>query len=603
MTLFSLSHFTKSILSVFGNSTYCRYCLVFYVFTLCFDVVIGQNKAEEKEVSYLISEKEKLFITQSDSIRKIENFIKNAFSKEKDTIKGLAYCKVFLQRGKIQEDYNIQYFSSYQIAYIEYMRSNHSNTIKNAYISVKAAERIKDTIKIFGSHSLLGGSYYVLGAYEESLQSYLSAKELSKGIPNLSYKFISHTNIANVRMKLKRYRDAINEYDLVLKTLEKETKNNFIQYKNTYLSSLLGKGKCLAEIDKLDEALKTNNQGVLFAENYDLPIYKSYFYINLGDIYYKKEEYHKALGFLKQGKDIFVNNTGGQQTNLYIANYYMARCLYQQKKYDETISLLNKNFDLIGDNIEADKIENMYKLAIETSKMMGDQEKQISYYDKLQNSIQVKSEKRLVAKDLLYEDDLKDFKIENNKLVSEKTKSITSKKIIVTISIILITMLLSVFLVYRRKTKIKEQKFLKVIEDIKEKKTIDHEPENPVKEVKIKDEKSEKILKKLQKLEHTHFYISQDCNLYSTAKLLNTNTTYLSKALNEIRKKSFNQYLNELRINYALLKLKEDRMFRSYTIRAVAKETGYKSATTFIKVFKSKTGLNPAYYIKKLELS
>ncbi|WP_084050334.1 helix-turn-helix domain-containing protein [Aquimarina macrocephali] len=603
MTLFSLSHFLKLILSVFGNSTYCRYYLIFYILILCSSIVIGQNKAEEREVSYLISEKEKLFITQSDSIRKIENFIKNAFSKEKDTIKGLAYCKVFLQRGKIQEDYNIQYFSSYQIAYIEYIRSNHSNTIKNAYISVKAAEKIKDTIKIFGSHSLLGGSYYVLGAYEESLQSYLKAKELSKGIPNLSYKFISHTNIANVRMKLKRYRDAINEYDLVLKTLEKETKNNFIQYKNTYLSSLLGKGKCLAEIHKLDEALKTNNQGVLFADNYDLPIYKSYFYINLGDIYYKKEEYHKALGFLKQGKDIFANNIGGQQTNLYIANYYIARCLYQQKKYDETISLLNKNFDLIGDNIEADKIENMYKLAIETSKMMGDQEKQISYYDKLQNIIQVKSDKRLVAKDLLYEDDLEDFKIENNKLVSEKTKSVTSKRIIVAVSIVLITVLLSVFLIYRRKTKIKEQKFLKVIEDIKEKKSIDHEPENPVLEVKIKDEKSEKILKELQELEHTHFYISQDCNLYSTAKLLNTNTTYLSKALNEIRKKSFNQYLNELRINYALLKLKEDRMFRSYTIRAVAKETGYKSATTFIKVFKGKTGLNPAYYIKKLELN
>lgn len=603
MILFSLSHFSKLILSVFGNSKYWRYYLIFCVFTLCYGVVIGQNKAEEKEVPYLISEKEKSFITQSDSIRKIENFIQNTFSEEKDTIKGLAYCKAFLQRGQLQENYNIQYFSSYQIAYIEYIRSNHSNTIKNAYISVKAAEKIKDTIKIFGSHSLLGGSYYVLGAYEESLQSYLRAKELSKGIQNLSYTFISHTNIANVRMKLKRYRDAINEYDLVLKTLEKETKDNFIQYKNTYLSSLLGKGKCLAEIHKLDEALKTNDQGILFAENYDLPIYKSYFYINLGDIYYKKEEYHKALGFLKQGKDIFVNNPGGQQTNLYIANYYIARCFYQQKKYDETISLLNENFDLIGDNIEADKIENMYKLAIETSKMMGDQEKQISYYDKLQNSIQVKNDKRLVAKDLLYEDDLKDFKIENNKLVSEKTKSATSKKIIVAVSIVLITMLLSVFLVYRRKTKIKEQKFLKVIEDIKEKKSIDHEPEKPIQEVKVKDEKSERILKKLQELENTHFYISQDCNLYSTAKLLSTNTTYLSKALNEIRKKSFNQYLNELRINYALLKLKEDRMFRSYTIRAVAKETGYKSATTFIKVFKSKTGLNPAYYIKKLELN
>lgn len=603
MILFSLSHFPKSILSVFGNSEYCRYYLVFYVFTICSGITIGQNKAEKKEETYSISEKEKRFITQSDSIKKIENFIQNTFSEEKDTIKGLAYCKAFLQRGKIQEDYNIQYFSSYQIAYIEYIRSHHSNTIKNAYISVKSAEKMKDTIKIFGSHSLLGSSYYVLGAYEESLQSYLSAKELSKGIQNLSYKLISHTNIANVRMKLKRYKDAIGEYDLVLKTLEKETKDNFVQYKNTYLSSLLGKGKCLAEIHKLDEALKINDQGILFAENYDLPIYKSYFYINLGDIYYKKEEYYKALGFLKQGKDIFVNNTGGQQTNLYIANYYIARCLYQQKKYDETISLLNENFDLIGDNIEADKIENMYKLAIETSKMMGDQEKQISYYDRLQNIIQVKSDKRLVAKDLLYEDDLEDFKIENNKLASEKTKSVTSKKIIVTISIVLITALLSVFLVYRRKTKIKEQKFLKIIEDIKEKKSLDQDLEHPIREVKIKDEKSEKILKKLQELENTHFYISQDCNLYSTAKLLHTNTTYLSKALNEIKKKSFNQYLNELRIDYALLKLKEDPMFRSYTIRAVAKETGYKSATTFIKVFKSKTGLNPAYYIKKLELS
>jgi YesN/AraC family two-component response regulator len=117
----------------------------------------------------------------------------------------------------------------------------------------------------------------------------------------------------------------------------------------------------------------------------------------------------------------------------------------------------------------------------------------------------------------------------------------------------------------------------------------------------VEDEKSQAILKELSALEATYFYLSEDASLHNTAKLLNTNTSYLSKALNTVKKQSFSQYVNKLRIDYVLVRLKEDAVFRSYTIHAISKEIGYKSATTFIKEFKNKTGLNPSYYIKKID--
>lgn len=65
---------------------------------------------------------------------------------------------------------------------------------------------------------------------------------------------------------------------------------------------------------------------------------------------------------------------------------------------------------------------------------------------------------------------------------------------------------------------------------------------------------------------------------------------------------NFNTYINHLRINYAITRLKNDSVFRSYTVLAISEELGYKSANTFTKAFKKEVGLLPSYYIKKLEL-
>ncbi|WP_160130355.1 helix-turn-helix domain-containing protein [Kordia antarctica] len=559
--------------------------------------VLGQE--EKTKLEELVSKETQLFISQSDSIEKIEELIQDIFYAKKDTLLGLQYSKYFLERGKTQENYEIQYFSSFQIAYVEYNRSDYKQALKYAYQSVKVAEKLQDTINSISSNILLGSTWYVLGNYEDALESYLTAKELASHIENSSYEIICLTNVANTRIKLNRYEDALKSYDLIIKTLDEKKDASFVQFKETYLSSLLGKGLCLIELGIYQKAQETFDKGIKLAEANDLQIYKGYFYISLGKLSYEKKEYHASLGFLKQGKDK-LQNYSGLQNNLRIADYYVAKCYYQQKKYEEAILLLDENFERIGDNLLADKLEEMYQLAIDISKIQTDQNKQVIYYSKLREITKFKRDRKSAAKDLLHNDDLKDYDIRNEKLENEKTQSLIDKRIISTISIVILILLLTIFLLYRRKTKIKEQKFLAIIEKISHHQLKDTS-QKVSQDYKIKDEKAKVILEKLQELENTHFYLSQDCNLYTTAKLLNTNTTYLSKALNDVKKQSFNQYLNKLRIDYVLVKLKEDSVFRSYTIHAVSKEIGYKSATTFIKEFKNKTGLNPSYYIKKIE--
>jgi len=87
----------------------------------------------------------------------------------------------------------------------------------------------------------------------------------------------------------------------------------------------------------------------------------------------------------------------------------------------------------------------------------------------------------------------------------------------------------------------------------------------------------------------------------SLAKKLETNTKYLSEAINNHKQKNFNAYINELRINYIIGKLKNKPIYRSYKIKYLAEESGFSTHSAFAAVFKSVTGMSPANYIQLLK--
>ncbi|MAY22165.1 MAG: hypothetical protein CMC74_05245 [Flavobacteriaceae bacterium] len=123
--------------------------------------------------------------------------------------------------------------------------------------------------------------------------------------------------------------------------------------------------------------------------------------------------------------------------------------------------------------------------------------------------------------------------------------------------------------------------------------------ETPAAGPSISEEIIEDILQKLKKFEAGAHFKNPEVSLNFLAKKFGTNSTYLSKVLNVYKEKNLSQYLNDLRVAYAIEQIKEDSNFRKYSIEAIAKECGYRNATSFSRAFYKKTGIYPSFFVNE----
>ncbi|WP_310993268.1 helix-turn-helix domain-containing protein [Aequorivita marina] len=84
------------------------------------------------------------------------------------------------------------------------------------------------------------------------------------------------------------------------------------------------------------------------------------------------------------------------------------------------------------------------------------------------------------------------------------------------------------------------------------------------------------------------------------ASKLQTNSNYIRYILKKKKNKSYNNYINELRIEYIIDKLKSDPTYLQFKISHLAQESGFSSHSTFTKTFKSVVGMSPSTFIKEV---
>ena len=87
-----------------------------------------------------------------------------------------------------------------------------------------------------------------------------------------------------------------------------------------------------------------------------------------------------------------------------------------------------------------------------------------------------------------------------------------------------------------------------------------------------------------------------DFSLAELARLLDTNTSYLSTAINMTLGKNFRSVLNERRVRRASQMLADFTAYGNITIEAIAHDCGFKTASHFSSTFKQITGLSPAVF-------
>ena len=95
----------------------------------------------------------------------------------------------------------------------------------------------------------------------------------------------------------------------------------------------------------------------------------------------------------------------------------------------------------------------------------------------------------------------------------------------------------------------------------------------------------EMILNKLTDFEKNKGFLDKSITSKSLAELFETNTKYISNVINDYKKQNVNNYINNLRIEYAILILQKDNKKRKYNIEALANEFGFNSSKSFNVAF------------------
>lgn len=93
-------------------------------------------------------------------------------------------------------------------------------------------------------------------------------------------------------------------------------------------------------------------------------------------------------------------------------------------------------------------------------------------------------------------------------------------------------------------------------------------------------------------------YMDDALTLSRLAQLLGTSTHDLSWFLNEVHGMSFNEYINNYRINAFIERIEQNEHVHK-TLLAISFEVGFRSKTTFNRVFKEAKGVSPSSYLKK----
>jgi AraC-like DNA-binding protein len=327
------------------------------------------------------------------------------------------------------------------------------------------------------------------------------------------------------------------------------------------------------------------------------------FRLKKGIILYEEEQYAPALDSIQYSIPYFEKVK--DESNLAYAYFYLGKMYLTTKNTKLGINFLKKVDSVsLKVNYLFPEIRATYEILIDHYKKKENLQQQLVYVKRLLHLDSIIHDKELYLTKRISED------YNTPRLIANKEQIITTlqkkeqnyvNSILVAIAIIF---LISGFLVYYYLQKKRYKKRFEALlqsQETKAKHTIIDVSDRKKEELHIPEDIVTAVLENLANFKKKNEFLSSDITLQKLAKRLKTNHSYLSKIINVYEGKSFNSFVNDLRIEYTVNRLQNDSVFRKYTIDAIAEESGFRNTRTFTRAFQRKTNLNPSYFIKNLK--
>ncbi len=450
------------------------------------------------------------------------------------------------------------------------------------------------------------GFYGAQGNYDLAMQAVMKADSLAIARKNKDQEFAVKYYIALLKDDIGEKEEALHVLKLVKKYYqEKFYLDNSYVNRSKFFQLLYAVGDSYYRTQNYDSAHRLSSKGIQLSLQYKDSIYYSRFLLSSGISYFGMGEYNKAIDSLFKYKKI-------QKKDPILPSYYMVPDMflgmanYKNEAYDKALPYLKKVDSVIFTNHHFTPDQRpVFEFLMDYYKRTGNTEKQLYQIN------------RLISFDSIINLNYKNIqkKIASNyetpKLISRKQQLITelekkskSKSKYLWGIVFLCIAFLSLFVWNYLKKNTYKKRIQKIINDLEENDKAKNTPENKPKvtheDLDIPEEVIKNTLNSLDQFESEKRFLEHSISIQKIAKDLGTNSRYLSKIINTYKEKTFSNYINDLRIQHVIKRLKDETQFRNYKMTVIAKESGFNTQQAFSKSFYKKTGVHPSFFIKEL---
>lgn len=474
---------------------------------------------------------------------------------------------------------------------------------KQPEISLQYADSIIEITKKLQNNHYPSTGYMIKGnilstieQHDAALEAYLVAKEYAERNNNKRQLIGLKHNIALLKTILGKEKEALLVYKENYSYLLKQ--DSVIKRSQIYIATLYKLSDSYNRLKYYDSAYFYLKKGIKASLS---STYKHY-YPNLLFAYginsYYREEYQSAIDSLD--KALILSEEDVNDVNVRKGYLYLAKTYLQLKEEQKALQYLKKVDEITNESNYRLEIGETFTLLLDHYKKNKDQRNQLEIMKKLlryENASNIKYSR--LNHSIVKKYDIPQLIKDKDHLISEirnDNKVLTYKSIAFSVFLIIIVSSLYIYFSKKRKNKYKVQ----LNKELEKVKVLENKEGKIVKSSKDFSAKLKKeILEKLNDFEYNKEYLKNDLTLNKVSKNLKTNSTYLSKVINMEKKKNFANYINDLRIEYCIQQIEQNKNFKHYSIRSMAKEVGFNNLQSFVTAFSKQKGCNPAEFMKR----
>lgn len=424
------------------------------------------------------------------------------------------------------------------------------------FIQMEEHAQKKDTADLLDTYYNIGGVYSVYQNFAQALDMYERGYRMSveAGKPEWQFKFLNNMVGAGCNVGRPDYAARLNARLETLRGIDRGEQQFYYCFNKGFIAGCTGHQQAKARWMTLaTEAV----------DRYRLPEkMKVYPYSEIYQCYESMGRLDEALSVLLKYEALAqsVNTAGRRQKDYNGQGYLLVDC---------------------------------YKGLMRVCTKMGLKDKALHYQNEFlrynDSLLNVSEFSKIRNRHLNYENR------QTQQVIESQRKTILYQKIILIMLAVLIVTAVTAAVVIRRQRKTLHDANVALFDKNNELESAATVRTAPPPSAQISDD----LLRRIDSvMADERNFCDPDFSLATLARLVGSNTNYVSQAVNSAYGKNFRSFLNEHRIKEAMRRMKDVSAYGAYSIQGISESVGFKSASNFIAAFKKKTGMTPSIYQK-----